>query len=178
VSRTAAVPDKRPLDQLLDVCVFAPFGLAANARELVPKLAEQGREQLDLQVRIARMLGQFVVAKGRLEAGKAFGRLQDSAWSATRPGPAPGARAPAAPAPSLADEEVIPVRRPDVDAVTAASVGVDELAIPEYDALAASQVVQRLEGLTEYELEAVRRYEVAHRGRKTILGKITQLQAR
>ena len=49
------------------------------------------------------------------------------------------------------------------------------LAIPEYDQLSASQVVERLEGLTSGELDAVREYELAHRGRNTILGKITQL---
>jgi hypothetical protein len=50
-----------------------------------------------------------------------------------------------------------------------------ELAIPEYDQLSASQVVERLEGLSAGELDAVRDYEQAHRGRNTILGKITQL---
>jgi hypothetical protein len=49
------------------------------------------------------------------------------------------------------------------------------LAIPEYDQLSASQVVERLDGLTAAELDAVRAYEVAHRGRSTILGKIVQL---
>lgn len=52
---------------------------------------------------------------------------------------------------------------------------VPELAIPEYDQLSASQVVERLEGLSAGELDAVREYELAHRGRNTILGKITQL---
>jgi hypothetical protein len=49
------------------------------------------------------------------------------------------------------------------------------LAIPEYDQLSASQVVERLDGLSPDELDAVRAYELAHRGRNTILGKITQL---
>jgi hypothetical protein len=49
------------------------------------------------------------------------------------------------------------------------------LAIPEYDMLSASQVVERLDGLTPTELDAVREYEIAHRGRSTILGKILQL---
>ncbi len=49
------------------------------------------------------------------------------------------------------------------------------LPIPEYDQLSASQVVERLEGLTTTELDAVRTYELAHRGRSTILGKIMQL---
>jgi hypothetical protein len=49
------------------------------------------------------------------------------------------------------------------------------LAIPDYDALSASQVVPRLAGLAGDELDAVRRYEGANRGRKTILSKIAQL---
>jgi hypothetical protein len=51
------------------------------------------------------------------------------------------------------------------------------LAIPEYDQLSASQVVERLDGLTPAELDAVREHEMAHRGRSTILGKIVQLTA-
>jgi hypothetical protein len=52
---------------------------------------------------------------------------------------------------------------------------VDALAIPDYDELSASQVVERLEGLDHGSLDAIRRYESAHRGRNTILGKIAQL---
>jgi hypothetical protein len=37
--------------------------------------------------------------------------------------------------------------------------------------------VQRLTGLSGPELEAVRAYEVAGRGRKTVLTKVAQLQA-
>jgi hypothetical protein len=50
------------------------------------------------------------------------------------------------------------------------------LAIPDYDSLSASQVVPRLESLSDSELDAVRAYESANRGRKTILNKIDQLQ--
>lgn len=51
-----------------------------------------------------------------------------------------------------------------------------ELAIPDYDSLSASQVVTRLRGLSDAELEAVRAYEAATRGRKTILNKVQQLR--
>lgn len=51
-----------------------------------------------------------------------------------------------------------------------------ELAVPDYDSLSASQVLPRLSALTASELEAVRSHEVAHRGRKTILSKVAQLQ--
>lgn len=49
------------------------------------------------------------------------------------------------------------------------------LSIPDYDELSASQVVQRLPGLSIEELEAIRAYETRGRGRRTILGKIDQL---
>jgi hypothetical protein len=52
------------------------------------------------------------------------------------------------------------------------------LAIPGYASLSASQVVQRLAGLSDDELEAVRLYETANRGRRTILTRVGQLQSR
>jgi hypothetical protein len=69
---------------------------------------------------------------------------------------------------SAASEVAEPAEAPAPD--------VDTLSIPGYDSLSASQVVTRLEGLTPTELEAVRAYESAHRGRKTILNKVAQLQ--
>jgi hypothetical protein len=57
----------------------------------------------------------------------------------------------------------------------ASSDGDATLAIPEYDELSASQVVDRLEGLTTADLEAIRTHELANRARNTILGKIDQL---
>lgn len=52
-----------------------------------------------------------------------------------------------------------------------------ELAVPSYDELAASQVVKRLPGLDAAELAAIGAYERAHRGRRTILTRIRQLQS-
>ena len=50
-----------------------------------------------------------------------------------------------------------------------------QLAIADYDSLAASQVVPRLASLDVAELAAVRAYEAAHRGRRTILNRVDQL---
>lgn len=50
-----------------------------------------------------------------------------------------------------------------------------ELAIPSYDSLSAPQVVQRLAGLSREEVAAVRAYEAATRGRRTILTRAEQL---
>jgi hypothetical protein len=57
------------------------------------------------------------------------------------------------------------------------SPSADQLAIPGYDSLSASQVVQRLAGLSKDELEAVGAYESAHRARRTILTRVNQLKA-
>jgi hypothetical protein len=57
------------------------------------------------------------------------------------------------------------------------SSSASSLAIPGYDSLSASQVVQRLEGLSSSELEEVRAHEAAHRQRRTILHRVEQLLA-
>ena len=49
------------------------------------------------------------------------------------------------------------------------------LPIEGYDALAASQVVPLLAGLSLEELESVRRHEEATRARRTVLSRIAQL---
>lgn len=166
---------KNAIDVLLDVFVFSPVGLLTNCRDVVPELAAKGRQF----VGNARFVGRFAVQQGHQEATGAVSRLL-----------APQTAPEAAPDPDddsaeevdpVAVEEHIPVRLEDVteeglDTVTWESVGEDELAIPSYASLAASQVVARLEGLSPDELEAVRRFEVAHRARKTVLGKIAQLQ--
>jgi hypothetical protein len=125
-------------------------------------------------------------------AGTALKGLLDNRPGTTRPNgtAAPATDTPAgtvadtpaadtpAPEPAPAPEPT-PVSTPEPEAPIAAVdltvPDVDELAIPDYDELSASQVVERLEGLDAGELEAVRRYEAAHRGRNTILGKIAQL---
>jgi hypothetical protein len=61
------------------------------------------------------------------------------------------------------------------DLATSALASSAGLPIPGYDALSASQVVERLTGLSRDELDAVHAYEASHRQRRTILGKIEQL---
>lgn len=58
-----------------------------------------------------------------------------------------------------------------------AALTAEDLAVPSYDSLSAFQVVQRLAGLTPAEVRAVRAYEAATRGRRTILARADQLLA-
>jgi hypothetical protein len=50
------------------------------------------------------------------------------------------------------------------------------LPIPGYDTLSASQVVQRLPGLSAEGLDAIEAYERAGRARKTVLLRVAQLR--
>ncbi len=71
--------------------------------------------------------------------------------------------------------EPIPSQNPSEDLSKPVS-GAVALSIPDYDALAASQIIERLEGLNSIELNDVENYERATRARRTILGKIAILR--
>jgi hypothetical protein len=162
--------DRTPLEQAVELAVYAPLGFALEAKKLLPTFVERGRQQ----VQMAKMIGQFAVKQGQTEAEKRVAAAQAQAESI------------------LTEFGLVPVRdaRPKVTAVpdhgsagetagptprARSGASAATLAIADYDSLAASQVIPRLGGLSPEELEAVRTYELAHRGRKTILGKLAQL---
>ncbi len=162
-------------DQVVDLLVYAPLGFALEARRLLPTFVDRGRQQ----VQMARVIGQFAVGQGQAEAARRLEGVQTQAQRQARA--------------ILRDlglggdaitltttDEVAPAAASTVEsrssAAPQASAASDELAIADYDNLAASHVIPRLEGLSSSELEAVRSYESSHRGRKTILGRIAQIQ--
>ena len=173
-------------ERFLDLFVYLPTGLAVTVAEELPRLAERGRERFGVQVNSARAVGQFAVVAGQRELKKRSGNLRRT--GAPGAGPAPGAAAstPGAAAPSrprtipypaepVEPEPVVAPPTPAPAAVDAHVPGVATLAIPGFDTLSASQVVQRLDGLSRTELVAVRAYETSTRGRRTILSRVDQL---
>jgi len=178
---------------------FARLFVARGREEL-----ERQRHQVDTQVSRARTMGRFALAYGppmvRQRVEHQVERARDLAdslltglFSDAAPSPP---RAPesasdlVATADSSADPQVDPRGSGDrietydpgdrvgegtqvihVDTNSHARV----LPIPDYDELSASQVVERLDGLTPPDLDAIAQYEATHRGRRTILGKIEQL---
>lgn len=155
---------KSPVDRMLDLFVYAPIGFVMNLEEVVPQLVERGHQQVDM----ARMFGRFAVQTGTQEARK---RLEGLAERGNHGSPEAASSTVRA-VPDLPADDGAAVA-PDLTGVPSAG----ELAITDYDSLSASQVVPRLEGLSVDEREAVRRYEAAHRGRKTILSKLSQLSS-
>ena len=169
-------PIETAIDQALDLLVYAPLGLALMARDQLPALIERGRSQVNQQTMLAKMMGQYAVKEADRQLRERMERR-----SAPAPTPAPAATAAAAEPATTNGQAAKPAEAPAPPAPATApaapkSTG-DHLAIPGYDTLSASQVVQRLPGLNADELDAVRAYEAASRGRRTILTKISQLQS-
>lgn len=155
---------RQPLEQALDLLVYAPLGLASMVQDQLPGLVERGRSRFSGQVALAKTVGQLMAAQARRESGKVSSRLGETV-SAMGFGGSDGSTATKA-RPSAV------VRPP---AATQASA--DALAIPSYDSLSASQVVARLAALSADELEAIRVYESETRARKSVLTRIAQLQS-
>jgi hypothetical protein len=187
---------KDRIEQTIEMLVYAPIGAGLYLKDMGPTFvnmfvargrAEIDRRQAQVQQRTttAKSIGQVAVAFGvpmvkqrvEKEVGNARQRAQtflETIGGSDAPAPAAPPRAPAAsrPAPRPAPASAAPTAP-----TNGASPARDSLPIPGYDSLSASQVVERLTGLTPAELDAVRTYEGAHRNRRTILGKIDQISA-
>ena len=195
--------ERSSLDRVLDVAVYGPVGLALAAKDSVPKWIETGRRQLGPQLTMARTIGRFAVNQGSRQAGGVLRRLAEEAEGVlvalglvpaeddlddeadetatvdVSPSPVPSTNGSGGAAPSAATSATAASSAASVPGVADHPSGLDpaELAIPGYDTLSASQIDQRLPGLSPDELEAVRLYELAGRSRKTVLLRVAQLKA-
>ncbi len=170
-------------ERLLDALVYAPLGLVIAVVEEFPRFADLGRHKLGAQVHAARSVGRFAVVAGRKELHRRSGDVlrrpgTPSTPSATSSTGATGLRS-VAPVTDHGEAEAVADdhRTPTTPPVDPHVPGSSELAIPAYDTLSASQVVQRLDGLSRGQLVSARAYESATRGRRTILSRIDQLLA-
>ena len=177
-------PAEQAVEHAFELFVYAPIGLLFEGTSLLPELIAKGRQQ----VGTARVMGKFFLEQVQKQASQTASKLQDQTAGvidflgdsvtplSTDDAPAPPAaeppsvRAVAAHVATTAEAEAAPA--------VASTVSAASLAIPDYDGLSASQVVNRLAGLSPDELASVQAYEAAHRGRKTILSKVAQLQGR
>jgi len=188
------VTDKhRPAEGAIDLVIYAPLGFVLEARKLLPTFVERGRQQ----VQMAKVIGKFAVKQGQSEASKHLSGAQEQAVVLLgelglvdqRSGARPADASSPTPVPEIVKPLSVATDRPEPAAESdpmaepepaparpQSGTQADDLAIAEYDSLAASHVIPRLSGLTTTQLEAVRSYESSHRSRKTILGKIAQLQ--
>jgi hypothetical protein len=159
-----------PVRQLLDWVLYTPIGVLTMIHKDLPTLIATGRERVHSQLNTAKFVGQMAVRQVKNDVDRRLAEHERE-------------RLAAEPVIDVVEVPVaaIPVSLPEaiIEAVTEASVS-DAAALPidGYESLAASQVVLRLGSLTAAELAAISDYESSHRGRRTILGKIHQLQVR
>jgi hypothetical protein len=186
--------DRSALEKVADAAVYAPLGLALEASRLFPEMADRGRRQVTFNW----MVGRYAVRRARARTDETVATVMGTAeglldlagirlpWAGEADPAPPEAEATSEPVADAQDEQAEP--SPAANGSTAPLTAVadppaadapdpDDLAIPGYDSLSAFQVVPRLEDLGGDELEAVRQYEHATRGRRTILSRIAQLQA-
>ncbi len=192
-----------PRQVLLDALVYAPAGLVLTVADELPRLAARGRQLIEGRVTTARVVGKFAVQFARRQAEERLwpqiDPFQAPAAPASRNGPS-RSRARAGGGPP-ARRSVAGVGDPAAGGVTPHTADVAEaaavappamalprpatgpgsvdgptiLGIPGYDSLSASQVVQRLAGLSADELARVREHERAGRHRRTILSRVDQI---
>lgn len=151
---------ERFLHGVVDTALAAPAAAAGRVRRCVGHGLARAGDRLVAPVQIVRS----VVG---LAAGAGVGQAPDGRGpSAHRAEPAPPTVAAVpTPAGSTTSEQA----RAPVDGLA------EQLPLEEYESLAASHVVARLDRLTAPELRRIQAFETANRGRRTVLGKIEQL---
>ena len=165
---------------MLDLLVYLPAGVLLTAVEDTSGAVSKGRARVDQELRNAEFVGRLAVElglrqlKGRIEslAAESSGTSPSAAPpSRTSPSPAPPSRT----SPSHTSHSATSRPRTEHRAPSLHGNTMVDRVIPDYDILAASQVVRRLDGLDDDELRSVLRYEQATRARRTILQHVEQL---
>ena len=144
-------------EKLLDALVYAPLGLALEAKDLLPKLAERGRGQ----VALTRLAGTVAARRGQSEAVKLVDELRtgvEAFFTANSDKEAPDT-AESEPGPDTAESE------PGPDT---------ELPIEGYATLTAVEVIPLLSDLDDEQLDTIEAFEKANRNRSTVLNRIRQ----
>jgi len=153
-----ASKNPNPGDNLVDLLVYAPVGLALEAVDNLPKFIERGRSQVTL----GRFVAKTAAKKGTSSLESLGERLLNDAGQVVVDlfgiDLSPDAD-------DAVVEDVEPVAPNDAD-----------LPIAEYDSQAAAQIVKLLPQLTPEEREQIAAYEAEGRNRVTILRKVEQLR--
>ncbi len=196
-SQTATPDSKNPIDQLMELLVYAPVGLIYEYEDVLPQLVKRGKSQ----VQLAKVLGQMASQQGQEKAKQGQAKVAKEGASVdelvgdaigqaalilakavtefgqvvglapvTTESAADSAPTATSPAPKTSTS---PRKRPVTGGRTPRAPTVP---IAGYDSLKAREIVPMLDDLTAAQRKRVRAYEVATRGRKTVLGKLDKLE--
>jgi hypothetical protein len=196
----SSVAENDAVDKALRLFVYAPLGIAAYVRDSAPSLltvfvARGQRELAGVRRAVEERLGltepEPTAAPPLQRVADGIGRLASQAGSVVvgvaRPVvDAASAAASSATSSSPSNGEAMhwAATRTGANGAESAAAGRSStsstsnatgLPIADYDGLSATQIIDRLEGLSRGALERIRVYELAHRARRTILATIDQL---
>lgn len=151
-----------------DLFVFAPLGFAKRARTLLPELVREGRST----ARSAQLIGRFAVPVLKKQGKRAVERtvadvIKRPAARSNNGNDTPKNSGPA----------VSPVSTPRPPRAEVAAAVVLGEPFAGFEHLGSAAVIARLGELTQPERNRVREYERAHRNRRTVLGRLDQLDS-
>ena len=157
-----------PVEQLLNLFLYAPIGLFSKGSEAFPELVERGRTQASN----ARVIGQFALgatnAKARKSLSDAEAHFQEFLRIVGESARPSSTRTESKAASSTPKKKTTPK--------ASVSSGVDDL-IENYDSLTAAQILPLLSPLVAKQLDRVESYEQSQRARKTVLNRLRQLRS-
>jgi len=157
-----APSERDGIEWVMDRLVYGPYGALTEMTLNPTEAAEAGRRRLEQQLRNARFLGEMTVSHGTRELKR---RVSDLFGASSSPRSSYDG---SEPTPARAAQPTTKMPRPQpIDHV-----------LEGYDDLSASQVVKLLDSLSTDELETLRAYEQALRGRRTIINRASQLLER
>ncbi len=143
---------------IIESIIYVQVGAIQLAKEVIEHAEEVGEALVASKLRVAKSVGKFTIDFGSREieafVSKLFGSTNEPVF----------------------DDEVEEIDE-DIMENDVESIDANSLAIPGYDSLAASQVIQRLNDLSDEQLKLVEDYELSHRQRRTILAKLAQLSS-
>jgi hypothetical protein len=156
-----------PWARLAELAFVVPAEVSSRLIDAVPAVVDKlpsAAERVRREVVLARFLGKMVVDQGVRE-------LRTRLHTEDR-GPSP-----ATPEEHQQQEErdERPERSSDDSRPTIRPAAAG-LALADYDHLSSAQIVAKLDGLDAIERDAIERYELSGRHRRTILGKLDQLR--
>jgi hypothetical protein len=158
------------LARLVELAVVVPVEVGSRLIEAVPAVVDKvpaAAERVRREIVLARFLGKMVVDQGVRELRTRLDPVEPApsdpvANRRTSESSSSVGTSAAAPTGERAASEV-----PDVTT----------LALVDYDHLSSAQIVGKLDDLDQNERDAIERYEIAGRHRRTILGKLDQLRS-
>ena len=156
-----------PVEQLLNLFLYAPIGLLSKGSEALPDLVKRGRTQSSN----ARVIGQFALSatntRARQSLSDAEAHLQAFLRIVTES---------SRPSPTKTESTTSSAPKKKASPKVPVTSGLDDL-IGNYDSLTAAQILPLLAPLLAKQLDRVESYEQSQRARKTVLNRLRQLRS-